>query len=89
VVLKEVSLSLPEYITLTAINLEEAGSGHELILEGYVRIREFSPEIVLAEYVETLNALPFFSGVTVSHHQKRPDRDKDDLTFQLKMDARV
>jgi Tfp pilus assembly PilM family ATPase len=89
VVLKEVSLSLPRYITLTALNLEKSDTGHELIMEGYVRIDEFSPEIVLAEYVESLGALPFFSNVTVSHHQKRHDRDRDDLMFQLTMDTQV
>jgi Tfp pilus assembly PilM family ATPase len=89
IVLKELTLLLPEHINITSINLEEAEDKYLLQLDGHVRLDGFSPEIVLAEYVETLGASPFFQNVAVSQHDKKREGSRFDLTFQLKMDARV
>jgi len=87
--LKELSRTLPDDITLRSINLAVEDSGYVVNLEGSVRLSGFAPEIVLAQYVETLNASPFFDNVTVGHYIKKREVDRFDLSFQLKMGARV
>lgn len=89
VLLKELTLLLPEHISLTSIDLDEREGKFLLQIDGHVRLADFSPEIVLAEYVETLGASPFFQNVAVLRHDKKRDGDHFDLIFQLKMDARV
>jgi hypothetical protein len=89
ILMKELSLLAPEYINLTGIDCEEDEGKYVLRLNGHVRLTGFSPEIVLAEYVEALGASAFFDNVTVSHHDKNREQDRFDLAFQLKMDARV
>ncbi len=89
VLLKELSLILPDNISLTAIKVEEAKSGYVMTLDGHVRLSDFSPEIVLAQYVEALEDSPFFNQVTVANHHKQRIQDDFDLTFELKLEARL
>ena len=89
VLLKELSLSLPDHIDLTSVSLEEEQGKYVLQINGNVRVTGFSPEIILADYIEVLGASPFFDNVAVASHNKKREQDHFDLMFQLKMDARV
>jgi hypothetical protein len=87
--LKELSLILPDPLTLTTIDLERETAGYKLYLDGTVKLTNFSPEIVLAQYVSALEKSPFFRNISVVSHQKQREGDDFKLNFQLKMDARV
>ena len=87
--LKELTLLLPDHVNLTAVDLNLEEGRYVLRLDGHVRLRGFSPEIILADYVESLGSSPFFDNVTVFNYNKRQEKGRFDLTFQLKMDARV
>lgn len=88
-VLKELSLLLPENVRLTAINLSTETGGKTLSLDGRVNISDFAPEIVLAHYVESLENSPLFDSVGVARHRKKTTDDGFDLDFQLRMKARI
>lgn len=89
VMLKELSLILPEHLTLTSINLIEQQGQYILTLDGRVKLKRFSPEIILAQYVEALEGSYFFQNVEVTAHSKRQEKGELDLSFQLRMDAQV
>jgi len=89
VLLKELSRTLPDHIRLVNMNLENDKGSFTLSIDGQVGLFDYSPEIILADYVERLNASPFFDRVTVSSHRKKIEDNKSELTFQLIMDARV
>ncbi len=89
VILKELSLGLPDHINLTSVSLEEEEGKYILQLNGNVQLTGFSPEIILADYVEALWTSPLFDNVAVISHNKKREQDRFDLMFQLKMDARV
>lgn len=87
--LKELSRTIPDDISLTNVYLSRENGALVLRLEGVVSLSGFSPEIVLAQYVETLNRSPFFEGVSVKRHLKKNDSGRFDLSFMLEMGARV
>jgi len=87
--LKELTLLLPDHVSLTTIDLDQEEGKYILRLDGHVRLEGFSPEIVLAGYVESLGSSPFFNNVSVFNHNKKREQDRFDLAFQLKMDAGV
>lgn len=88
-VLKELSLTIPENLSLTSISYDSDSTGQHLQLGGSVKLRDFSPEIVLARYIERLGQSPMFRNVTVVHHRKSKTSDLFDLSFQIRMDAGV
>jgi len=87
--LKELSRTVPDEITLNGIYLTTENQSYVLRLEGHVRLSDFSPEIVLAQYVETLNKSPFFDNVSVTGYSKKREDNRFDLSFHLQMGARV
>jgi hypothetical protein len=87
--LKELSRTIPDDISLTNVYLSQENGGLILRLEGIVSLSGFSPEIVLAQYVETLDKSPFFDEVSVKRHLKKKDNGRFDLTFMLEMGAHV
>lgn len=87
--LKELSRTIPDDISLTNVYLSQENGSLVLRLEGIVSLSDFSPEIVLAQYVETLDKSPFFDEVSVKRHLKKNDNGRFDLTFMLEMGARV
>ncbi len=87
--LKELSRTIPDEITLNEIDLSRENNSYILRLEGNVRVSEFSPEIILARYVEALNRSAFFENASVADHTKKGDRGRFDLAFQLQMGARI
>ncbi len=88
-VLKELSLTIPKELCLTSVALDSDSTGYHLQLSGNVKLRDFSPEIVLARYIELLDQSPIFRNVKVVHHRKSKTSDQFDLSFQLRMDAGV
>jgi hypothetical protein len=88
-ILKELSLILPDPLGLTAVDVELENGRYMLYLDGSVKLADFSPEIILAQYVAALEKSPFFHNVSVVSHQKQREGDNFNLSFQLKMDARV
>lgn len=87
--LKELSRTVPDDITLTGIYLTEEEGAYVLRLEGSVRLSDFSPEIILARYVEKLDNSPFFDNVAVTGYSKKQEHGQFDLSFHLQMGARV
>lgn len=87
--LKEISLITPENLTLSVLDIRLEEGRRVAQIDGYIRINDFSPEIVLARYVESLSSSPFFDSVTVISHQKQRDGLGTTLNFQLLMDVRV
>jgi Tfp pilus assembly PilM family ATPase len=87
--LKEISLVTPEDLTLSVMDIRLEEGRQVAQLDGCIRVSDFSPEIVLARYVEALTNSPFFDGVTVISHQKQRDGAGFTLNFQLLMDVRV
>ena len=89
VLFKELSLTLPEQLTITAIDVRQEEGKYRLALDGVISLAGFSPEIVLAQYVTTLEQSPLFTGVAVVNYRKEAKKDAYDLTFQLAMDLQV
>lgn len=89
ILLKELSVTLPDYITMNSINLRQTDSSCVLDLDGKVILKDFSPEIVLAEYVETLGRSPFLENVKVLSFNKQRQGDNFALMFKLRMDVQV
>ncbi len=87
--LKELSRTIPDNISLTTMEFSGRKTAPSLHLEGTVSLSGFSPEIVLAQYVETLGKSPFFDSITVERHAKKQKNDRFDLSFVLKMGARI
>jgi hypothetical protein len=88
-ILKELSLTIPDEITLNGIYVSTENQSYILRLEGNVRLSGFSPEIILAQYVESLNKSPLFEKVSVTGYSKTQENDRFDLSFHLQMGARV
>jgi hypothetical protein len=89
ILLKELSLSLPDQTRLNSAILSVEEDRYILSLDGNVKLRDFSPEIVLAQYVRVLEKSVFFRNVKVTSHRKRQNNGEFDLNFQMKMDTRI
>ncbi len=87
--LKELSRTIPDDISLTDVTFSEQNGKNILRLQGNVKLSGFSPEIVLAQYIEALNKSPFFENVNVVRHLKKNESGRFDLSFMLEMGARV
>lgn len=87
--LKELSLTIPNNITLTSIHIGQQKNKYVLTLDGYVQVKDFSPEILLAGYVDILGKSPLIDNVEVVTHNKRLDQHQANLSFQLRMDTQV
>ncbi|MCK5126524.1 MAG: hypothetical protein KAR42_09730 [candidate division Zixibacteria bacterium] len=89
IILKTLSRDLPKELNLTDIYFKNQEEGLRLRLVGHVKIGDFSPEIILAQYVESLRKLPFLRNIEVTNHHKQRKNDKFDLQFQINMDTQV
>lgn len=87
--LKELSLITPPSLTLTVLDIHWEEGLPVAQLDGSIHLNGFSPEIVLARYVETLTGSPFYNNVTVVSHQKQRDGSAAVLNFQLQMGVRI
>ncbi|MCP4567651.1 MAG: hypothetical protein GY841_08735, partial [FCB group bacterium] len=87
--IKALSMNIPQQLSLTGFDLHLFEGRYTLQLDGNVRLKDFSPEIILAQYVEDLRKSPLFDNLIVTSHQKRLTNKEFELTFQLTLDARV
>jgi Tfp pilus assembly PilM family ATPase len=81
--LKELSNLTPSAIQLTVLAYNPADTMANMQITGVVRSDRVPPEVILAEYVETLNASPFFSDVAIARHVKRTVRRGFTIDFHL------
>ncbi|MEW5993644.1 MAG: pilus assembly protein PilM, partial [Candidatus Zixiibacteriota bacterium] len=66
--LKELSHLTPEPIRLFSVIYDPDSPNHNLTVQGMVTSSDIPPEIILAEYVETLKTSPFFDQVEIRRH---------------------
>jgi len=85
--LKELSVLTPNPIRLYQYDYHAATSEDNLMIYGVVTAANIPPEVILAEYVETLNHSPLFNDVSVMKHYKSRDGNGFELDFQLSMRA--
>ncbi len=83
VTLKELSRLTPGPIRLTGLDYQGTNAEQNLSLQGVVRSRSVPPEVLLAEYVKTLDDSPVFTGVSVSRYTKKELNDAFELEFSL------
>ncbi|MFH1701490.1 MAG: hypothetical protein ABIE07_13000 [Candidatus Zixiibacteriota bacterium] len=89
VVVRSLSFDIPKNLNLTEIHTTQNENKYSMRLTGHVRIKDFSPEIVLAQYIKALEKYPYFSNINVISHNKRLKGDEFDLDFQILMDVQV
>ncbi|MFZ5979766.1 MAG: pilus assembly protein PilM [Candidatus Zixiibacteriota bacterium] len=87
--LKELSLLTPKSIRLYFYDYHKGEDEENLSIYGMVKSASIPPEVILAEYVETLNHSPLFKNVTVTKHYKTRDKQEFELDFQLRMGALI
>jgi Tfp pilus assembly protein PilN len=83
VTLKELSRLTPGPIRLTGLDYQGTKVEQNLNLQGIVKSRTVPPEVLLAEYVKTLDDSPVFTTVSVSRYTKKEVRDAFELEFSL------
>ncbi|RKX28731.1 MAG: hypothetical protein DRP47_03595 [Candidatus Zixiibacteriota bacterium] len=81
--LKELSLLTPKEIRLEQFNFNGHDQGKNMILKGRATSNTIPPEIVLAEYLEDLNASPFYSEATIKNHHKYKIKNGFEIEFSL------
>jgi len=87
--LKELSHLTPPEVRLTRYDFTPAAAGANLRLSGVVTSSDVPPEVVLAAFVDRLNAGRFFDSVTVERHVKRRQDETFILEFQLALRGRL
>ena len=83
--LKELSLITREEIYLTRLIYENKVAGENITINGKAASPAVPPEILLAEYVENLNASPFYKDVTLVRHTKHELKEGFEIEFTLTM----
>jgi Tfp pilus assembly PilM family ATPase len=81
--LKELSLLTPPSIRLFHLAYQTGNPDRNFSIQGVATSKEIPPEIIVAEYVETLNSSPFFEKVTLSRHVKRHTANGFEIEFQI------
>lgn len=87
--LKALSRRMPDQLNLTSLDVKIMEGRYVLQLDGHVKLKDFSPEIILAQYVEDLRKSPLFENISVITHQKSKRQGRFELSFQLLMDTQV
>jgi len=83
--LKEMSHLIPPGLRLTQFDFEADKGIENLRVAGRVTSSSIPPEVVLAEFVERLNASAFYDQVRVERHVKRKINGRFQIEFQLAM----
>ncbi len=81
--LKELSLLTPPSIRLFHLAYQTGDPERNFTLQAVATSTDIPPEIIVAEYVETLNSSPFFEKVTLSRHVKRQTATGFEIEFQI------
>ncbi len=83
--LKELSQLTPKPIKLLYLDYEPKPAEKNMYLHGIVESDEIPPEIILAEFVETLSASPFYEDVSIVRHVKKLIDGHFQIDFQVQM----
>ncbi|MEE8576322.1 MAG: hypothetical protein V3T31_03625, partial [candidate division Zixibacteria bacterium] len=83
--LKELSQLTPKPIKLLYLDYEPKTAEKNMYLHGLVETDEIPPELILAEYVETLSASPFYEDVSILRHVKKKIDGRFQIDFQIQM----
>jgi Tfp pilus assembly PilM family ATPase len=87
--LKDLSRITPEPVTLFALTYLANDMERNFSLDGSVHSRQVPPEVILAEYIENLEASPFFSDVAVLRHTKRINDGVQVIDFHIGLRATI
>ena len=83
--LKELSQLTPRPIKLLYLDYEPKPAEKNMYLHGLVESDDIPPELILAEYVETLSASPFYEDVSIMRHVKKYIDGRFQIDFQIQM----
>ncbi len=81
--LKELSRLTPVQIRLYYLEYDASQPERNFSIFGIVSNSKIPPEIILAEYVETLRSSPFYDDVVVTRHAKQQVGKVLELDFQI------
>lgn len=87
--LKELSVLTPSNIRLQRLLFDPVVIQANMIVDGTIWGSTIPPEITLAEYIESLNASPFYRNVTIKRHAKRKENKVFTIDFSLAMDGGI
>lgn len=83
--LKELSRITPNSIRLYHIDYNSEATEDNSNLHGLAVAGDIPPEVILAEYAETLQSSPFFDQVRIVRHVKRREDNKFEIDFSIAM----
>ena len=87
--LKELSRVAPYAVKLFNLELNQDEPQYNVHLQGVVRSVKIPPEVILAEFIENLNASPFYNDVQIVRHIKKQTSKGFEVEFLLKMNGVV
>ncbi len=87
--LKELSLLTPSSVQLLDLVYDSEHSDHNMTVRGIVTSTSVPPEVLLAEFVESLKSSVFFDNVKLSKHVKSRFDDHFEIEFRIDMQATV
>ena len=83
--LKELSLITKDGIFLSRLYYENKNSDNHITINGKTISTTVPPEILIAEYIENLNASPYYKDVTLVRHNKNELKKGFEIEFTLTM----
>ncbi|MFH1373272.1 MAG: hypothetical protein ABII79_05720 [bacterium] len=87
--LKELSLLTPSSVQLLDLVYDSEHSDHNLTVRGIIKSTSVPPEVLLAEFVESLKSSAFFDNVKLSKHVKSRFDDHFEIEFRIDMQGTV
>ncbi len=81
--LKELSLITKDGIHLTRFNYENKNTDNNITIQGKTISTTIPPEIIITEYIENLNASPYYKDVTLVRHSKNKLKNGFEIEFTL------
>ncbi|MBD3257743.1 hypothetical protein GF377_04865, partial [candidate division GN15 bacterium] len=87
--LKELSQLAPKTVKLETLSYNIENSGQNMHLAGEIVTEHMPPELVLAEFVENLEASPFYANVEVAKNKKKRQTDGFTLEFVISLQGTV
>ena len=87
--LKELSNLTPAQIKLIHFDFRPAEPNKNILIQGVVTSPTIPPEIILAEYTETLASSPLFDNVYIIKHVKKNEKEQFFIEFVINMQGTV
>jgi Tfp pilus assembly PilM family ATPase len=85
--LKELSRLTPASVRLQHLDFQPSSGDHNFVLAGVITTENSPPELVLAEFVENLEASPFYDNIRVDRNVKKRVPEGFQLEFNLSLDG--